>query len=126
MKENTSDFIIFKTEDEQISVDVRFEEETVWLTQEQMAELFGKGRSTVAEHITNVFDEGELEQIRTCRKFRQVRQEGNRTVERELDYYNLDVIISVGYRVKSLRGTKLCIPERTEPPIPPKNTCRNS
>ncbi len=109
MKENTSDFIIFKTEDEQISVDVRFEEETVWLTQEQMAELFGKGRSTVAEHITNVFDEGELEQIRTCRKFRQVRQEGNRTVERELDYYNLDVIISVGYRVKSLRGTQFRI-----------------
>lgn len=109
MQENTSDFIIFKTEDEQISVDVRFEEETVWLTQEQMAELFGKGRSTVAEHITNVFDEGELEQNRTCRKFRQVRQEGNRTVERELDYYNLDVIISVGYRVKSLRGTQFRI-----------------
>ncbi len=109
MKENHSDFILFKTEDEKISVDVRLDEETVWLSQEQMAELFGKGRSTIAEHIGNVFDEGELEQNRTCRKFRQVRQEGNREVERELDYYNLDVIISVGYRVKSQRGTQFRI-----------------
>ncbi len=61
MKANKSDFILFKTEDEKISVDVRFEDETVWLSQEQMAELFGKGRSTIAEHIGNVFDEGELE-----------------------------------------------------------------
>ena len=74
-----------------------------------MAELFGKGRITVTEHIANVFDEGELEQNRTCRKFRQVRQEGKRIVERELDHYNLDVIISVGYRVKSLRGTQFRI-----------------
>jgi hypothetical protein len=106
MKENKSDFILFKTEDEKISVDVRFEDETVWLSQEQMALLFGKGRSTIAEHIANVFEEGELEQNRSCRNFRQVRQEGNRTVERDLLYYNLDVIISVGYRVKSLRGTQ--------------------
>jgi hypothetical protein len=109
MKENYSDFILFKTEDEKISVDVRFEDETVWLSQEQMASLFGKARSTIAEHITNVFAEGELEQNRTCRKFRQVRQEGKREVERELDCYNLDVIISVGYRVKSLRGTQFRI-----------------
>ncbi|MDD2636416.1 MAG: virulence RhuM family protein [Bacteroidales bacterium] len=109
MVKNSSDFILFKTEDEKISVDVRFEDETVWLSQEQIAELFGKGRSTIAEHIGNVFDEGELEQNRTCRKFRQVRQEGNRKVERELDYYNLDVIISVGYRVKSVRGTQFRI-----------------
>jgi len=71
-----------------------------------MATLFGKGRSTVAEHITNVFEEGELEQNRTCQKFRQVRMEGNREVEREIDHFNLDVIISVGYRVKSIRGTQ--------------------
>jgi hypothetical protein len=109
MKENHSDFILFKTEDEKISVDVRFEEDTVWLSQEQMAELFGKGRSTIAEHIAHVFDEGELEQNRTCRKFRQVRQEGNRVVERDIDCYNLDVIISVGYRVKSQRGTQFRI-----------------
>jgi hypothetical protein len=74
-----------------------------------MATLFGKGRSTIAEHIGNVYDEGELEQNRTCRKFRQVRQEGTREVEREIDYYNLDVIISVGYRVKSIRGTQFRI-----------------
>jgi len=83
MENNQSSFILFKTEDDKISVDVRFEDETVWLSQEQMAQLFGKGRSTIAEHIGNVFDEGELEQNRTCRKFRQVRQEGNRFVERE-------------------------------------------
>lgn len=109
MKANNSDFILFKTEDEKISVDVRFEDETVWLSQEQMAELFGKGRSTVAEHIGNVFEEGELEQNRTSRKFRQVRQEGSREVVRDLDFYNLDVIISVGYRVKSVRGTQFRI-----------------
>lgn len=108
-KNNQSSFILFKTEDDKISVDVRFEDETVWLSQDQMAELFGKGRSTITEHIANVFDEGELEQNRTCRKFRQVRQEGKRMVEREIDYYNLDVIISVGYRVKSLRGTQFRI-----------------
>jgi len=106
---NQSSFILFKTEDEKISVDVRFEDETVWLSQEQMALLFGKARNTITEHITNVFTEGELEQNRTCRKFRQVRQEGNREVEREIDCYNLDDIISVGYRVKSLRGTQFRI-----------------
>jgi len=109
MENNQSAFILFKTEDEKISVDVRFEEDTVWLSQEQMAVLFGKGRSTIAEHIGNVFAERELEQNRTCRKFRQVRQEGNREVERELEHYNLDVIISVGYRVKSQRGTQFRI-----------------
>lgn len=106
MENTNSEFIIFKTEDEKISVDVRMESETVWLTQDQMAILFDKGRSTVAEHILNVFKEGELNEKSTCRKFRQVRMEGNRTVEREIEHYNLDVIISVGYRVKSLRGTQ--------------------
>jgi hypothetical protein len=71
-----------------------------------MATLFGKGRSTVAEHIANAFEEGELEQKATCRKFRQVRMEGKREVERDIEHYNLDVIISVGYRVKSLQGTQ--------------------
>ncbi len=87
MENNQSDFILFKTEDDKISVEVRFEDETVWLSQEQMAALFGKGRSTIAEHIGNVYNEGELEQNRTCRKFRQVRQEGTREVVRELDYF---------------------------------------
>ncbi|KAB2859821.1 MAG: virulence RhuM family protein [Flavobacteriales bacterium] len=101
-----SDFILFKTEDEKISVDVRMNDETVWLTQDQMAMLFDKGRSTIAEHILNVFKEGELDEKATCRKFRQVRTEGSRSVERDVEHYNLDVIISVGYRVKSLRGTQ--------------------
>jgi len=104
--QNNSEFILFKTEDQRVSVDVRFEEETVWLTQDQMALLFGKGRSTVAEHILNVFKEAELDEKATCRKFRQVRLESSRTVEREVEHYNLDVIISVGYRVKSIRGTQ--------------------
>jgi len=97
---------IFRSKDNRIELQVALDTDTVWLSQEQMAQLFGKGRSTITEHIINVFVEGELEQIRTCRKFRQVRMEGNREVEREIDFYNLDVIISVGYRVKSLRGTQ--------------------
>lgn len=104
-----SEIIIYQNQDGNIKIDVRLDEETVWLTQDQMATLFGKGRSTVAEHIVNVFEEGELEQVRTCRKFRQVRMEGNREVVREIDHYNLDVIISVGYRVKSPQGTQFRI-----------------
>lgn len=106
---NNGEIIIYQNPEGNIKIDVRLEEETVWLTQDQMATLFGKGRSTIAEHIVNVFEEGELEQNRTCRKFRQVRQEGNREVEREIDHYNLDVIISVGYRVKSPQGTQFRI-----------------
>lgn len=104
-----SEILIYQNTNGSIKVDVRLEDETVWLTQDQMATLFGKGRSTVAEHIANAFAECELEQNRTCRKFRQVRQEGNREVEREIDHYNLDVIISVGYRVKSPQGTQFRI-----------------
>ncbi|MDB5209394.1 MAG: cell filamentation protein Fic [Sediminibacterium sp.] len=103
------EILIYQNPDGKIKIDVRLEEETVWLTQDQMAMLFGKGRSTIAEHIINVYDEGELEQNPTCRKFRQVRKEGSREVEREIDHYNLDVIISVGYRVKSPQGTQFRI-----------------
>ena len=106
---NYSTILIYQNPDGNIKIDVRLEEETVWLTQEQMATLFGKGRSTIAEHIANVYEESELVQNRTCRKFRQVRKEGFREVEREIDYYNLDVIISVGYRVKSAQGTQFRI-----------------
>ena len=106
---NTGEIIIYQNTEGSIKIDVRLEEETVWLTQEQMATLFGKGRSTVAEHISNAFEEGELEQRATCRKFRQVRMEGKREVEREIEHYNLDVIISVGYRVKSPQGTQFRI-----------------
>ncbi len=109
MKENKSDFILFKTEDEKISVDVRFEEETVWLSQEQMAVLFGKARTTITEHINNVFKEGELDEEVACRNIRLTTQHGameGKTQEISVKHYNLDVIISVGYRVKSLRGTQ--------------------
>jgi hypothetical protein len=106
---NTSEILIYQHQDGNIKIDVRLEEETVWLTQDQMAILFGKGRSTVTEHILHVYEEGELSPEATCRKFRLVRNEGDRTVEREIDHYNLDVIISVGYRVKSLQGTQFRI-----------------
>ena len=101
MKYNHSDFILFKTEDEKISVDVRFEDETVWLTQEQMALLFGKAKSTINEHIQNIFKEGELDEALCIQKFgiSEFQQKAH-------NYYNLDVIISVGYRVKSMRGTQ--------------------
>jgi hypothetical protein len=101
--------IIFKTEDEKISVDVRLEEETVWLTQDQMALLFCKSRSTITEHIRNIFAEEELQEAMVCRKFRHTTQHGaiiGKTQEVTVNLYNLDVIISVGYRVKSLRGTQ--------------------
>ncbi len=82
----SSEILIYQNPDGNIKIEVRLEEETVWLTQDQIATLFGKGRSTVTEHIANVFEEGELEQNRTCRKFRQVRQEGNREVEQYLAF----------------------------------------
>jgi hypothetical protein len=106
---NTGEILIYENQDGNIKIDVRLEEETVWLTQAQIALLFGKGRSTITEHIKNVFDEGELDENRTCRKFRQVQNEGSRIVERDIEHYNLDVIISVGYRVKSLQGTQFRI-----------------
>lgn len=104
MKDNQNTFILFKTEDEKISVDVRFENETVWLTQEQMALLFGKAKSTINEHIQNVFNEGELNEASSTKKFgiSEFQQKAS-------NYYNLDVIISVGYRVKSQRGTQFRI-----------------
>jgi len=106
---NNSEIILYQNADGNIKIDVHLEAETVWLTQDQMATLFGKGRSTVAEHILNVYKEGELVQEATCRKFRQVRNEGIRSVDREIDHFNLDVIISVGYRVKSPQGTQFRI-----------------
>ena len=98
-----SDFIIFKTQDEKISVDVRFENETVWLTQDQMAMLFDKAKSTISEHIKHIFEEGELDENSVVRNFRTTAADGKNY---EVNHYNLDVIISVGYRVKSLRGTQ--------------------
>jgi hypothetical protein len=104
-----SELLLYQTEDGRTRVEVRLENETVWLTQKQLAELFEKDVRTVNEHIQNIFEEGELRRGATIRKFRIVQSEGTRSVERELDFYNLDVIISVGYRVKSLRGTQFRI-----------------
>ncbi|MCL2048145.1 MAG: virulence RhuM family protein [Defluviitaleaceae bacterium] len=98
--------ILFKTEDEKISVNVRFDEETVWLSQQQIAELFGTSRTSIVEHIKHIYAEGELVAESTCRNFRQVRFEGERQVTRTIPHYDLDMIISIGYRVNSLRATQ--------------------
>ena len=97
--------IIYQTEDGQTQVDVRLENETVWLTQAQMVELFQTTKQNVSLHVGNVFKEGELEQEATVKEYLTVQKEGERNVSRKVKYYNLDVIISVGYRVKSNRGT---------------------
>ena len=99
-----NEIVIFKTDDETINVEVRFEDETAWLTQDQMATLFGKSKSTINEHIKNVFAEGELVESQVMRKFG--KSEFTQNLTKLTNFYNLDVIISVGYRVKSLRGTQ--------------------
>ncbi|HSW60970.1 MAG TPA: RhuM family protein [bacterium] len=101
--------IIYQPEVGLSSLEVRLENETVWLTQNQMAELFEKDRSTITEHIINIYEEGELDENSTRGNFPLVRIEGGRTVSRKVDFFNLDVIISVGYRVKSKRGTQFRI-----------------
>ena len=106
---NTGEFILYASEDGELKIDVRLLDETVWLTQKQMAEMFQKNVSTINEHLKNIFDEGELDQNSTIRNFRIVQQEGERSIERDVQHYNLDVIISVGYRVKSHRGTQFRI-----------------
>ena len=100
-KEKKSEIVIFKTSDEKVSIDVRFEGETVWLTIDDMASLFEKSRSTINEHILNIFEEGELDKESSVSKIRI-----SDFSTKPTNYYNLDVIISVGYRVKSLRGTQ--------------------
>ncbi len=98
--------VVYETPDGEMRVDVRLDRETVWLTQRQMAELFGRDRSVVTKHIRNIFKEGELEPEATCAKFAQVQSEGGRAVSRKVEHFNLDVIISVGYRVNSKRGVQ--------------------
>ncbi len=107
--ESTGQFILYQTEDGRTRLEVTFQGETVWLTQKQMAELFQKDVRTISEHIRNVYEEGELTPEPTIRNFRIVQSEGKRQVERDVAHYNLDVIISVGYRVKSHRGTQFRI-----------------
>ena len=105
LEENQGDIVIYQTKDGDTKIDVRFVDETVWLTQQQMADLFQSSRTNIVEHIRHIYEEGELDEASTCRKFRQVRIEGSRQVTREIPYYNLDMIISLGYRVKSMIAT---------------------
>ncbi len=107
--EQNNQIIIYQSADGQTTIDVKMEQETVWLTQAQMAELFQTDRTSILRHIKNIYNTGELAETATCAIFAQVRQEGKRTITRQIPYYNLDVIISVGYRVNSMRGTQFRI-----------------
>ena len=102
---NTGEIILYQP-DNSIRLEVRMEEETVWLTQAQMAMLFGVDRTVIVKHIGNIFKTNELEESPTCAKIAQLQQEGNRQVLREVKYYNLDMIISVGFRVNSINATR--------------------
>lgn len=106
---NNDNMLIYQSADGKIKIDVRFRNETVWLSLDQMATLFGRDKSTISRHVKNVFEEGELPTDATVANFATVQVEGNREVTRNIDYYNLDVIISVGYRVKSQQGTQFRI-----------------
>ena len=103
--DNCGEILIYQSEDGLTKIEVKIQDETVWLTQQQMADLFQTSRTNVVEHIAHIYEEFELDKNLTCRKFRQVRKEGNREVSREMPYYNLDMIISLGYRVKSRIAT---------------------
>ena len=103
---NQGEIVIYQTDDGDTKIDVRFVDETVWLTQAQLCELYQTSKSNVSEHIKNIFEEGELEEDSTVRKFRTVQNEGERIVTREQLHYNLDMIISLGYRIKSITATQ--------------------
>jgi hypothetical protein len=98
--------VVYESEDGEMLFEVNLQDETVWLNQKQMALLFDKGQQTISEHINNIYEEDEAQKESTYRKFRLVRKEGQRNVHREVDHYNLDIIISVGYRVNSQRGVQ--------------------
>lgn len=100
------EIVIYRADDGNAKIDVRFVDETVWLTQAQLCELYQTGKANISEHIKNIFEEKELDEESTVRKFRTVQEEGSRTVTRTLTYYNLDMIISIGYRVKSVIATQ--------------------
>ena len=103
------EFLLYQTEDGRTRIECRFQGETVWLTQQQMAELFDVDKSGVSRHLRNIYESGELSQEATVARFATVQAEGRRQVEREIEHFNLDAIISVGYRVNSLRGTQFRI-----------------
>lgn len=106
MDNNNSQILIYQTEDGQTKIDVRLQDETVWLTQRMLAELFQTTPQNITLHLKNIYQEGELQEDRTCKDFLQVQREGTRTVQRQVNYYNLDAIISVGYRIQSHVATR--------------------
>ena len=105
----STEFLLYKTEDGRVRIQTRLEDETVWLTQQTMGQLFQTTQQNISQHINNIIDEGELSLEATDKKFLSVQQEGSRQVQRERDFYNLDMIISVGYRVKSAIATRFRI-----------------
>ncbi len=112
MMEHNGEILIYQNQQGDIKLDVRLDDETVWLNQAQIAQLFGKARNTISEHINNVFKEGELQEEVVCRDFRHTTQHGameGKTQQKSVKYYNLSIIISVGYRVKSQQGTQFRI-----------------
>ena len=109
MSKKPTDIVLYKSRDGSVQLDVQMEEETVWLSQKQMAQLFGKDTDTIGLHIRNAYKERELDELATAEESSVVRREGNRKVTRKIRFYNLDVIISVGYRVNSKRGTEFRI-----------------
>lgn len=107
--ENSQNFILYSTPNGEVKLEVLLQEESLWLTQKAIAELFGVDRSVITKHLINIYETDELSKISTCAKIAQVQKEGNREVKREIEFYNLDAIISVGYRVNSSKATQFRI-----------------
>ena len=106
---SNNNFILYTAPSGNVKIEAYIQDETIWLTQQKMADVFGVAKSTISEHLSNIYDSGELEKEATVRKFRTVQIEGEREVARNLEYYNLDAIISVGYRVNSAKATQFRI-----------------
>ncbi len=109
LQDEMTEFLLYTTPNQNIKVEVFLNNETLWLTQERIAELFGVDRTVITKHIKNIYNEQELQEDSTSAKIAQVQIEGNRTVKRAIKYYNLDAIIAVGYRVNSLKATQFRI-----------------
>ncbi len=107
--EGFNEILLYTTPNGQVKVEMYLQDETIWLTQQKIADLFGVDRSVVTKHLQNIYETGELQKDATCAKFAQVQQEGSRSVTRQIEFYNLDAIISVGYRVNSTRATQFRI-----------------
>lgn len=106
IRSSSAEFIIFKLQEKCKGIQVRYEDETLWMTQKAISELYNVDRTVITKHLKNIYDELELDRNSTCAKFTQVQNEGNRKINRQVQYYNLDVVISIGYRVNSIRATQ--------------------